>query len=108
MVHRTLSKQKTTRTEVCKTFPGQPKIPPDYIGAHSEALFEVLWEVVGSQTSQLVACKHVLHTPFSHLAKTIDFHGACGVMVVFFAMRMVNFVVRGKSVILRLTWKCFT
>ena len=56
MVHRTLSKQKTTRTQLCKTFPGQPKIPPDYIGAHSEALFEalfeVLWEVVGSQTSQ--------------------------------------------------------
>ena len=56
MAQRTLSKQKMTKTRLCKTFPGQPRIPPDYIGAHYEALFEVLfevlWEVVGSQTSQ--------------------------------------------------------
>ena len=52
MVQRTLGKQKMTKTRLCKTFPGQPRIPPDYISAHFEALSEVLWEVVGSQTSQ--------------------------------------------------------
>ena len=60
MADRTLSKQKMTKTRLCKTFSGQPRIPPDYIGAHFEALFEVLfeglWEVVGSQRPRSSDC----------------------------------------------------